>query len=141
MRSPIFPKQPRCARKRVRSGLCGNHPGAFRSDPSHRFEFLEGFPHSDESDAAARGIDDHVRQRTVELLPQFVPHRFLSFDPVRLLERGDLEPCFFTSDAMKTPQSEINPSISRTSAPNARDSRTIAAGVSDGMAITQRIAA
>ena len=38
---------------------------------------------------------------------------------------------------MNLPQSEMRPSISRTSAPNARDSMMFAAGVSDGIAMTQ----
>src|SRR5215210_2748804 len=39
--------------------------------------------------------------------------------------------------AMNLPQSEMRPSISRTSAPNARDSMMFADGVSAGIAMTQ----
>ena len=47
-------------------------------------------------------------------------------------------PCLGASAAMNAPQSEISPSMSRTSPPHALDSRTIATGVSAGIAITQR---
>ena len=43
---------------------------------------------------AARGIKNYIRQVPVELLGQFITERFLSFDPVRFLERGKIEPAF-----------------------------------------------
>ena len=52
----------------------------------------EGLPHADQPGAAAGRIEDHVGQVPAELLGQFQPHRLLAFDPIRLLERGDVEP-------------------------------------------------
>src|SRR5687767_2575769 len=46
------------------------------------------------------------------------------------------QPSFAARSAMNLPQSEMSPSINRTSAPNARDSMMFAAGVSEGIAMT-----
>jgi hypothetical protein len=64
------------------------------ADPAHLLHFVEGFAHANQAYAAARGIEDDVGELPSELLPELVTHRFLSFDAIRLLERGNVVPAF-----------------------------------------------
>src|SRR5437879_10609424 len=47
---------------------------------------------SDLTRAAAGWINNDVRQLPVQLLGDFVTERFLAFDPIRLFQRGKIEP-------------------------------------------------
>ena len=60
--------------------------------PAERGQLVKGLPHADQPGAAAGGIENHVGQPPIELLGQLQAHRLLAFDPVRLLERRDVEP-------------------------------------------------
>src|SRR5207253_2813674 len=63
-----------------------------RPQPAELAQLLKRFPHADEAVAAARWIENHVRQLPAELFGQFESHRLLAFEAIRLLERGEVEP-------------------------------------------------
>src|SRR5438874_4016563 len=52
---------------RTTGGLHREHARTFLPDPAERFQFIECFPHSNESGAAAGWIKNYVRQDTVQL--------------------------------------------------------------------------
>ena len=64
---------------------------ALGGQPAQGLHFAEGFPDADEAGAAAGGVEQHVGQLPVELFGDFVAHRFLAFEAVRLLEGRDVE--------------------------------------------------
>ena len=75
-------------------GLHDHHAGPVRANPAHLLHLVEGFAHSDQSDAASCGIENNVGKFSSELLPELVSHGFLALDAVRLLERGYVVPPF-----------------------------------------------
>ena len=66
--------------------------GRFAADEADRLQLGERLPHADQAGAAAGRIEDDVRHLPAELLGKLEPHRLLAFDPVRLLQRRDIEP-------------------------------------------------
>ena len=79
--------------RRAAVGLHGHHPrSSFVGEPAQCLELGERLPHADQSRAASGGIQNHVGEPPIELLGQLEPHRLFSFDAVRLLERGKIEP-------------------------------------------------
>src|SRR5262249_3937214 len=53
--------------------------------PADTLHLVERFPHANHAGAAARWIDDPVRERPGQLLTELVGHRLLAFDAIRLL--------------------------------------------------------
>ena len=96
-RPPTRGHVPGPARRRGRSGRSrwpGPPPSAASSavEPAERLQLVERLPHADQAGAAAGRVEDHVGQPPAELLGQLQPHRLLALDPVRLLQRGEVEP-------------------------------------------------
>src|SRR5262249_41194103 len=73
-------------------GLRRNHPWPFGANTVYGREFLKSLPHADQANAAARGINDDVRQLAAEFLPELISHGLLALDAVRLLECRDFKP-------------------------------------------------
>ena len=69
-----------------------DHLRPLASDPSQLFHLIERFPHSDQARPPTGRIDHHIRQLVVVLFRKFIPHRFLPFKPVRLLQGRYVEP-------------------------------------------------
>src|SRR5205823_7760118 len=80
---------------RAALGLDRKHPWPFFADPTEFLHFIERFPHSNKAGSATGGINNDVGQFPIQLLGQFVTERFLSLDPVWLLERRDIKPVLF----------------------------------------------
>ena len=78
--------------RRAAGRLHRDHARALLADEADRLEFGERLPHADQAGAAAGRIEDHVGHLPAELLGELEPHRLLALDPVRLLERRDVEP-------------------------------------------------
>src|ERR1019366_8031334 len=78
---------------RATAGLYGDHLGTCPClDPSQLLHFLERFPHPDQPDSTAGGIENRVRQTPAHLFRDFVPHGFLAFDAKWLLESRNVKP-------------------------------------------------
>src|ERR1019366_6734921 len=78
---------------RATAGLYGDHLGTLPClDPSQLFHFLERFPHPDQPDSTAGGIENRVRQAPTHLLGQLVAHGFLALDAKGLLESRNVKP-------------------------------------------------
>ena len=87
--------------RRATGSLHREHARPVFPDPAECFHFVERFPHPDETSAAAGRIKNYIGQLPVQLLRQFVTERLFSFDPIRLFERGHVEPpfiCFAAAD-------------------------------------------
>ena len=78
--------------RRAAFGLHRDHARPLRADEADRLELGERLPHADQAGAAAGRVEDDVGQLPAELLGELQPHRLLAFDPVRLLQRGGVEP-------------------------------------------------
>src|SRR5262249_17281442 len=83
--------------RRAPFGLNGDHLRTARSDPTELLHLVEGLPHTDHAYAAASRIKDSVGQLPAHLFRDFVSHRLLAFDAVRLFECADVEPAFHRS--------------------------------------------
>src|SRR5215217_9310730 len=73
-------------------GLHRHHSRPLTSDPTHAFHLVEGFPHSDQTGTAARGVDNYIGQPPLHLLRELVPKRLLSFDAIGFFQCRDVEP-------------------------------------------------
>ena len=62
------------------------------ADDPDRLELGEPLPHSDQAGAAAGWIENDVRHGPAKLLGKLKSHRFLALNPIRLLQRRDVEP-------------------------------------------------
>ena len=137
-RAGLERRHDRCAA----GGLHTDEPGQVTLDPSERAELDEGLVDPDQSDATAGGVDDHVRHPPAELLHDLEPHRLLALDPVRLLERGHVEPVVVAGRDRgrndQRPASEINPSTRCRSAPVTTVSARVIVGASSGMTTVVR---
>src|SRR6185436_5023208 len=77
----------RCAAGR----LDGEEPRHGVLDPAGVAQLLKRLPHSDQTGATARRVDDGLGEAPPELLGELDAHRFLAFDPVRLPQRRDVK--------------------------------------------------
>src|SRR5262249_28030751 len=68
------------------------HPWTSASNQTHAFHLVERLPHTDQTRAASGWIKNHVRQFPCKLLSELIAHGLFAFDPIRLLERGHIEP-------------------------------------------------
>ncbi len=81
---------------RASGGLHCDHARPFAGTyPAEFLQFREGFPHSNQADAAARGIKHCIGIFPTQLLDQFIAHGLLAFNAERLFQRGDVEPALF----------------------------------------------
>src|SRR5881409_1746751 len=77
--------------RRAALGLDGEHPRAVSAYQAQRLELRESLPHTDDAGAAAGRIDDRVRQPPAQLLGELETHGLFALDPIRLLERAQVE--------------------------------------------------
>src|ERR1051326_4251214 len=60
--------------------------------PSELFEFIESFPHSNQTDATTGWIEDCIGRTPSKLLGDFQAHGLLAFDAEWFFERGNIKP-------------------------------------------------
>ena len=92
-------------------GLHRDHPGPRRPDEPDGLQLGEGLPHADQASAAARRIEDDVGQGPAELLRELDAHRLLALDPVRLLERRDVEPAHALAALRHAPAAVVDEAV------------------------------
>src|SRR5437660_10586554 len=80
--------------RRTPTRLDREHARPVVVDPTELFHFIERFPHSDEASAATGWIKNDIWQFPIQLFGDLVTKRFLSFDTIRLFQRGKIEPAF-----------------------------------------------
>ncbi len=88
----------RADHRRAAGRLGGHEPGRRPGQPAQLAQLGEGLGDADQPDPAAGRVDDHLRRAPAELLGDLQAHRLLALDPVRLLERRDVEPAVAGGD-------------------------------------------
>src|SRR6266403_6338683 len=78
--------------RRAAGRLHRHHPWPFGADEADCLKFGERLPHADQAGAATGRIKDHVRYVPAELFDKLQPHRLLTLDTIRLLQRRGIEP-------------------------------------------------
>src|SRR6516165_6372393 len=64
-------------------------------DPTEFLHLIKGLPHSDQADAATRGVDDALGHAAFQLLHHFITHGLLALETKWFLQRGNVEPALF----------------------------------------------
>jgi hypothetical protein len=94
--------------RRTAARLHGDQAGQWTFEPAELGELLPGLPHADESRAAARGIEHHLRQPPSELHRKLEAHRLLALDAVGLFERRHVEPAVLRLAGLDQPRAVVD---------------------------------